>query len=126
MERIYTHYDNLKVARDAPPEVIRAAYKSLAHKYHPDRNQNNPGASRIMSLINIAYEELSDPVKRGLYDEWIREQEKLQRTHSPENVTTNNKTEDSSIQRSTKNKRSVLLFLAAIIVLATILLVDFD
>jgi curved DNA-binding protein CbpA len=126
MERIYTHYDNLKVARDAPPEVIRAAYKSLAHKYHPDRNQNNPGASRIMSLINIAYEELSDPVKRGLYDEWIREQEKLQRAHSPENVTTNNKTEDSSIQRSTKNKRSVLLFLAAIIVLATILLVDFQ
>jgi curved DNA-binding protein CbpA len=120
MERIYTHYDNLKVARDAPPEVIRAAYKSLAHKYHPDRNQNNPGASRIMSLINIAYEELSDPVKRRLHDEWIREQEKLQRTHSPENVTANNKTEGSSIQRSTKNKRNVLLFLAAIIALVII------
>ncbi|WP_258193030.1 J domain-containing protein [Nitrosomonas oligotropha] len=84
---MHTHYDNLKVARDAPPEVIRAAYKSLAHKYHPDRNQSNPDAARIMSLINIAYEELSDPVKRKLHDEWIRGQEKLQHMHPPEDVT---------------------------------------
>ncbi len=128
MERIYTHYDNLKVARDAPPEVIRAAYKSLAHKYHPDRNQNNPGASRIMSLINIAYEELSDPVKRRLHDEWIREQEKLRHTHSPKNGAANNKTEGSSIRHSTKNRRTVLalLFFTAIIALVNIIPVYFQ
>ncbi len=126
MERIYTHYDNLKVARDAPPEVIRAAYKSLAHKYHPDRNQNNPNAARIMSLINIAYEELSDPVKRKLHDEWIREQEKLKHTHSPEAVTSSNKTEDSNFQRNTKNRRTVLLLLVIVIALVNIFLVDFQ
>ena len=42
MTKVRTHYDNLKVARNAPPEVIRAAYKALAQKYHPDRNSNNP------------------------------------------------------------------------------------
>lgn len=128
MERIFTHYDNLKVARDAPPEVIRAAYKSLAHKYHPDRNQNNPGASRIMLLINIAYEELSDPVKRRLHDEWIREQEKLRHTHPPKNGAANHKTEGSSNQRSTNNKRTVvaLLLFTAIIALANIIPVYFQ
>ncbi|QYD24734.1 J domain-containing protein (plasmid) [Klebsiella quasipneumoniae] len=31
-----THYDNLKVSQDAPVEVIQAAYRTLAKKYHPD------------------------------------------------------------------------------------------
>lgn len=71
MARIHTHYDNLKVARDAPPEVIRAAYKTLSQKYHPDRNGNSPQAIRVIQIINSAYEVLSDPVKRREHDEWI-------------------------------------------------------
>jgi curved DNA-binding protein CbpA len=75
MSRIHTHYDNLKVARDAPPEVIRAAYKTLSQKYHPDRNPNRPDAVRIIKIINLAYEALSDPVKRQEHDEWIARSE---------------------------------------------------
>lgn len=71
MARIHTHYDNLKVARNAPPEVIRAAYKTLSQKYHPDRNGNSENAIRIIQIINIAYEVLSDPRKRQEHDEWI-------------------------------------------------------
>lgn len=71
MARIHTHYDNLKVARNAPPEVIRAAYKTLSQKHHPDRNGNSAEAIRIIQLINAAYEVLSDPVKRQEHDEWI-------------------------------------------------------
>lgn len=71
MARIHTHYDNLKVARDAPPEVIRAAYKTLSQKHHPDRNGNSPDAIRIIQLINNAYEVLSDPIKRQEHDAWI-------------------------------------------------------
>lgn len=41
MKKIHTHYDNLKVARIAPPEVIRAAYRTLSQKYHPDKNPGN-------------------------------------------------------------------------------------
>jgi hypothetical protein len=66
-----THYDNLKVSLDAPIEVIQAAYRTLAKKYHPDKNPNNPDAERIMQIINTAYEVLSDPVKRREHDSWI-------------------------------------------------------
>lgn len=75
MARIHTHYDNLKVARNAPPEVIRAAYKTLSQKYHPDRNPDNAEAIRIIQIINSAYEVLSDPVKRQEHDEWIARSE---------------------------------------------------
>ena len=76
MARIHTHYDNLKVARDAPPEVIRAAYKTLSQKHHPDRNGNSPDAIRIIQLINNAYEVLSDPIKRHEHDAWITREER--------------------------------------------------
>jgi curved DNA-binding protein CbpA len=69
--KVRTHYDNLKVARDAPPEVIRAAYKSLSQKYHPDRNPSDPKASRTMAIINAAYRVLSDPDRRRKHDDWI-------------------------------------------------------
>jgi hypothetical protein len=75
--RIYTHYDNLKVARNAPPEVIRAAYKVLAQKSHPDRNLGNADAARIMAIINTSYEVLSNPVKRQEHDQWIAIQERM-------------------------------------------------
>ena len=75
MAQVHTHYDNLKVARNAPPEVIRAAYKTLSQKYHPDRNQGNPDAIRIIQIINTAYEVLSDPVKRQEHDQWIARME---------------------------------------------------
>lgn len=71
MARVHTHYDNLKVARNAPPEVIRAAYKTLSQKYHPDRNGGSESAIRIIQIINTAYEVLSDPARRQEHDEWI-------------------------------------------------------
>ena len=71
MPRGHTHYDNLKVTRNAPPEVIRAAYKSLSQKFHPDRNPDDPNATRTFQIINTAYEVLSDPLKRREHDDWI-------------------------------------------------------
>ena len=61
MSKLHTHYDNLKVARDAPPEVIRAAYKTLCNKFHPDRNAGSEKSTHTFQLINTAYEVLSNP-----------------------------------------------------------------
>jgi hypothetical protein len=74
---IHTHYDNLKVTRNAPPEVIRAAYKTLTQKYHPDRHPGSADAERVMALINVSYQVLSDPVQRAAHDRWIAQQEQL-------------------------------------------------
>ncbi len=64
-----THYDTLKVSRDAPIEVIQAAYRSLARKYHPDHNRSRtPHDEAAMKAINAAYEILSDPARRAAYD----------------------------------------------------------
>lgn len=86
MAQIHTHYDNLKVARNAPPEVIRAAYKTLSQKFHPDRNPGNSEATRIMSIINTSYEVLSDPDKRREHDLWVAQQERATaNTTKPDN-----------------------------------------
>jgi len=67
-----THYDSLKIARDAPAEVVRAAYRALSLKYHPDRHAADPEATEMMALLNSAYDVLSDPEKRREYDEWVK------------------------------------------------------
>lgn len=76
MSGVHTYYDNLKVSRDAPDAVIRAAYRALAQHWHPDKNSDTAEAARVMKLINEAYETLSDPTKRSKHDLWIREQER--------------------------------------------------
>lgn len=75
MKKIRTHYDNLMVARNAPPEVIRAAYKTLSQKHHPDRNGNSVESQRVMKIINESYAVLSDSEARRKHDAWIVEVE---------------------------------------------------
>ncbi|KQQ32590.1 molecular chaperone DnaJ [Duganella sp. Leaf126] len=75
MGKVHTHYDNLKVSRMAPQEVIRAAYKALSQKYHPDKNPGDEKAARIMAIVNGAYTTLSDPQRRKEHDEWIAAEE---------------------------------------------------
>ncbi len=80
MKPIHTHYDNLKVSRNAPPEVIRAAFKTLSQKFHPDRHGGDARATKTFQLITAAYDVLSDPLRRRQHDEWIaRAERKLQR-----------------------------------------------
>lgn len=77
MPRFHTYYDNLKIPRTASPEAIRAAYRQLSQKHHPDRNSGDSEAARIMVLINVAYGALSDPARRAQHDRWIAEQESI-------------------------------------------------
>jgi hypothetical protein len=66
------HYQRLKVSPDAPAEVIRAAYRALAAKLHPDRQGAATGpddqAHHEMAALNAAYEVLIDPKLREDYD----------------------------------------------------------
>ena len=63
------YYRILGVLDDAEDIVIKAAYRALAQRYHPDKWQGDPAeATRRMAEINAAYAVLSDTAKRAAYD----------------------------------------------------------
>jgi len=61
-------YEILGIPRTATDAEIKKAYKRLARKYHPDVNPGDRNAEEQFRKINAAYEILSDPEKRRLYD----------------------------------------------------------
>jgi len=64
------YYEILGVGRNASEKDIRAAYRKLARKYHPDLNPNDKTAEAKFKEIGEAYEVLSDPQKRAKYDRY--------------------------------------------------------
>lgn len=68
MNVVTDYYEVLQVSPNADSEVIQAAYRRLAMKWHPDRNPGDPFAASQMKLLNEAYEVLSDPTLRREYD----------------------------------------------------------
>ncbi|CAK9145200.1 unnamed protein product [Ilex paraguariensis] len=68
-----SYYDILQVPKGASDEQIKRAYRKLALKYHPDKNQGNEEANKKFAEINNAYEVLSDSQKRNIYDKYGEE-----------------------------------------------------
>lgn len=66
------YYEILEVSPKASQEVIKAAYKSLMQRYHPDRNPDNAAAAEHSVLVVQAYEVLSDSGKRAVYDSELK------------------------------------------------------
>jgi DnaJ-class molecular chaperone len=65
---IMNYYTILGVSQDAKYRDIKAAYRRLALKYHPDRN-SSPISENSIKIINAAFEVLSDRDKRRQYDD---------------------------------------------------------
>lgn len=62
------YYDVLGVAKDADPATIKKAYRKAAVKYHPDKNPGDTAAEDMFKTCSEAYQVLSDPEKRQVYD----------------------------------------------------------
>ena len=63
-------YEVLGVSKTASDAEIKKAYRKLAKKYHPDSNPNDTVAAERFKEINEAYDVLSDPEKKKLYDQF--------------------------------------------------------
>lgn len=70
MPKTKDFYEVLGVPRTATQKEISSAFRKLARKYHPDLNKDNKDAEARFKQLSEAHEVLSDPKKRGLYDEF--------------------------------------------------------
>jgi len=66
----FDYYEILEIDRSADAGTIKKAYRRLALKYHPDRNQGDKEAEEKFKMINEAYQVLSDQNKRATYDRY--------------------------------------------------------
>lgn len=73
---MHSHYDNLKVPRNATQAEIKKAYRRLCSEHHPDRNKD-PNATHRMQIINEAWKVLSNPAQRAKHDADIARAEML-------------------------------------------------
>jgi len=63
-------YDILGVSKSASESEVKKAYRRLANKYHPDKNQGDKAAEQKFKEVSNAYEILSDPKKKQMYDQF--------------------------------------------------------
>jgi molecular chaperone DnaJ len=61
-------YDILGLERDASTDEVKSAFRRLAQRFHPDKNPGDDGAQQKFKEINAAYQLLSDPEKRAVFD----------------------------------------------------------
>ena len=79
-----THYEILGLLNSADDVVIKAAYKALAQKYHPDKHKTNQDmATRLMIELNAAHAILGNKAKRKAYDAWLQSGAKVKSKPKP-------------------------------------------
>jgi len=103
------YYDILEISKNASPEIIEKAYKTLVKKYHPDlqNNENKKDYEEILKKINEAYEILSEPQKKQAYDNSLQDsyisEEEFNNLYEQNKIL---KTELNNIKKSNINNSS--------------------
>jgi curved DNA-binding protein CbpA len=92
------YYTILEVKNSATKEEIRASYRKLAKKFHPDKNPGDASAEEKFKSINEAHEVLSNDILRHEYDEYRKQEEEWLAKQKAE--------EKHSSTTSAKNKRT--------------------
>lgn len=115
------HYEILGVSRTANPEEIKLAYRKMAMKWHPDRNNNSKDAEHEFKKVKEAYEVLSNQYKRKEHDWELNKRTTNTNTYNKRNTYSNenfdeafnkafsdffNQTHRSSENRDTKENKA--------------------
>lgn len=77
------YYYFLGIDSKSTLEEIKSAYRKLSHKYHPDKNSEDPFFNRRFADLKEAYEILSDPESRSVYDSYLETEERSPRSPLP-------------------------------------------
>jgi curved DNA-binding protein CbpA len=114
------YYEILEVSQNASPEVIKAAYKSLMQRYHPDRNPDNPEIAKHASLVVQAYEVLSDTDMRAAYNISLK-LELTDNLNSNRNKNADDKSKHASTARVNvrENKSQWFVWLIIIVIISS-------
>lgn len=97
------YYAILQVSPNASAEVIKSAYKALGKKYHPDNNKYPPKTcEEKMIEINMAYDVLSNPEKKKVYD--MEYQKYMIKNHETEFSQRNEENKDFANNDSVSNE----------------------
>jgi len=102
------YYRLLGVPPDAGKRRVKSAYRSLAKRFHPDRNSGSETAAELFRQVNHAYRVLSDPRLRAHYDE------KLLRQENPNGQPSATKAETAPLDPQQKFNRFVKSLLDAL------------
>jgi len=84
MQKLRTHYEILRIAQDAPPEIVESAFLVLTQKYLKGDNSGAANRAEAMAQLSESYKVLSDPIARKKYDESIRCRDLATKSKSPQ------------------------------------------
>ena len=101
------YYSILGVSASATKAEIKAAYRKLAHKYHPDKNPDDTFSEQMFRDVKDAYETLSDDQKRGQYDNASRRQSSSKRESKQERARTYEPTPTQLVNRIIINLQQI-------------------
>lgn len=73
---VRNHYLLLGIPPDASQRQIKSVYRTLAKRFHPDRNKGSEAAAELFRQVNDAYRVLSDPKQRAAYDKKLQHQQR--------------------------------------------------
>ena len=96
------YYKILGVSETSSKDEIKKAFRSLAKKYHPDRNGNDENAIKKFQEVNEAYEVLSNEDSKKSYDE---KKTNFKNAHKKKNVNSKNNKTDNDFSEKTRSKK---------------------
>jgi curved DNA-binding protein CbpA len=107
------YYEILEVSRKASPEVIRAVYKVLLHRYNVEHESEDQSEVQKSHNLNLAYDVLSAPDKREAYDHELNKARnalnEFARTHNPDELMTENVPKFSQVNSNQVSNSSSIL-----------------